>query len=85
MQERPTLRTLREAAGMKQVEVAGLLGISKSRYWMMENGQRPVSLRHAMRVAAIYGRRVEDINFFAPVVPETRTTARDEQAAAAEA
>jgi len=70
---------------MKQVEVAGLLGISKSRYWMMENGQRPVSLRHAMRVAAIYGRRVEDINFFAPVVPETRTTARDEQAAAAEA
>lgn len=82
MPERPTVKQLREAAGLKQVEVARRLGVSKSRYWMMENGQRPISLRHAMRIAEFYGRRVEDIDFFAPVVLESRTV-RDEQAAAA--
>lgn len=70
---RKTLKAFRENAGMMQVEVARKLGVSKSRYWMMEHGQRPVPLEYALELAQIFKCRVEDIDFFAHKVSKVDT------------
>lgn len=76
---RKTLKALREDANMMQVEVARMLGISKSRYWMMEHGQRPVPLEYALELARIFKCRVEDVDFFAHKVSEMETGLLEEE------
>lgn len=62
-----TLRDLRLEHGLKQSLVARRIGCSESQYCMMERGSRGISLGNAMKLAEIYGCKVEDISFFSPL------------------
>lgn len=56
--DKQTLRALRESAGLSHAELAGRLGIDRSYYSRMERGERPVDVDLVARVAALAGARV---------------------------
>jgi DNA-binding XRE family transcriptional regulator len=55
------LRNKRELQGETTVSMARRLGIGASRYYMIENGQRPATPEIANRIAAIFCVPVEEI------------------------
>lgn len=56
------IRKLREAKGIKQVEMAKMLGYkSTSKYWEIENGDKGLPISKAVKAAEILGCTLEDI------------------------
>jgi len=56
------IRELREAKGLKQIEMAKLLGYeSTAKYSEIENGQRGLPIRRAKEAAKILGCTLDDI------------------------
>lgn len=56
-----TLKQLREDAGVKQEEMATLLGISASYYSLLENGRRRMSLEMASKISKRIGVSMETV------------------------
>jgi len=63
------LRAAREACSLKQEDVAGYLGLSRSTITQMELGNRTVSSLELERLACMFGRDIRD--FVAPSFDET--------------
>jgi len=72
MAEQRALRAKREELGLRQEDMAQKLGISKSYYCMLENGERRLSLELARKCARILGTTLDAV-FLSPEVHETRT------------
>ncbi len=47
------LKRVRRSSGMRQIDVARLLGISQQAYAYFENGQRPVPEKHKPRLVSL--------------------------------
>lgn len=58
-----TIRSLRLAAGLSQVELAESLGVSRQTVNALETGKYDPSLPLAFRISATFDRRIEDIFF----------------------
>jgi putative transcriptional regulator len=58
---RNELRVLRAAQGWSQGELAERLGVSRQTVNALETGKYDPSLELAFRIAALFGRRIEDI------------------------
>ena len=57
------IKELRRARGLRQEDLAGLLGVSRQTIGAMENNKYDPTLELAMKVARLLGRPVEDIFF----------------------
>ena len=57
------IKELRRARGLRQEDLAGLLGGSRQTIVAMENNKYDPTLELAMKVARLLGRPVEDIFF----------------------
>ncbi len=57
------IKELRRARGLRQEDLAGLLGVSRQTIVAMENNKYDPTLELAMKVARLLGRPVEDIFF----------------------
>ena len=57
------IRALRKARGLRQEDLAALLGVSRQTIIAMENDKYDPSLALAMRLARLLGRPVEEIFF----------------------
>lgn len=55
------LKQLRVINNLKQKEMAELVGMTHRTYRAKENGERSVSLEEALRIAEVFGKRIEDI------------------------
>ena len=71
------LRALREENGVKQEEMAALLGISEPNYCKKESGTVKVSLLEAKKVSEFFGKSIEEI-FFSQEVSKTETKEGEE-------
>lgn len=64
----PTLRTkmyeYRKIMGIQQAELAEQVGVRRETIGKLENGKYNPSLKLAMDIAAVFGRRVEEVFFF---------------------
>jgi putative transcriptional regulator len=60
---RNTVRTLRTERGWTQADLAVHLKVSRNSVNAIETGRYEPSLTLAMRIAQLFGRRVEDIFF----------------------
>lgn len=58
------LRELRAREGLKQEELAALVGVRRETIGNLENGKYNPSLKLAMDIAKIFHERVEDIFYF---------------------
>lgn len=58
------LRELRAREGMKQEELAALVGVRRETIGNLENGKYNPSLKLAMDIAKIFHESVEDIFYF---------------------
>ncbi len=78
IEEKRTLRELREAAGLTQLEVAYRLGVTPHTVYMWESGRREPLARVFLRLARLYG-----VSPFAIALPEEHEAGRrgEEQAA----
>jgi DNA-binding XRE family transcriptional regulator/DNA-binding MarR family transcriptional regulator len=59
------LRELRAARGWSQADLAARLGISRQTVDTIETGRLDPSLPLALRIAAVFGHRIEDLFFLA--------------------
>ncbi len=59
-----TLKAARVNAGMKQLEAARMLGISKNTLASYENYRTIPDIEKSQRIAELYGVTVNDIIFF---------------------
>ena len=57
------IKELRRARGLRQEDLAGLLGVSRHTIVAMENNKYDPTLELAMKVARLLERPVEDIFF----------------------
>ncbi|MFR3786570.1 MAG: helix-turn-helix transcriptional regulator [Agathobaculum desmolans] len=57
------IKELRRARGLRQEDLAGLLGVSRQTIVAMENNKYDPTLELAMKVARLLGRPVEVIFF----------------------
>ena len=57
------IKELRRARGLRQEDLAGLLGVSRQTIVAMENNKYDPTLELAMKVARLLERPVEDIFF----------------------
>ena len=57
------IKELRRARGLRQEDLAGLLGVSRQTIVAMENNKYDPTLELAMKVARLLGRPVVDIFF----------------------
>ncbi len=64
-EEKRTLRELREAAGLTQLEVAYRLGVTPHTVYMWESGRREPLARVFLRLARLFG-----VSPFAIVLPD---------------
>jgi putative transcriptional regulator len=55
------LKDLRAQNGMTQADLANRLGVSRQTVIAIENGRYDPSLPLAFAIAAVFGRRIEDI------------------------
>jgi putative transcriptional regulator len=60
---RNTVRELRTERGWTQAELAGRLDVSRNSVNAIETGRYEPSLTLAMRIARVFGKRVEEIFF----------------------
>ena len=76
-EEKRTLRELREAAGLTQLEVAYRLGVTPHTVYMWESGRREPVARVFLGLARLYG-----VSPFAIALPDERDVGRrsEEQA-----
>ena len=66
------IRTLREQLGLKQEDIAEVLGVSLANYNKKENGTVKVSLIEAKKLSDFFGKNIEEI-FFDGKVSEKET------------
>ena len=64
------IRALRKARGLRQEDLAALLGVSRQTIIAMENDKYDPSLALAMRLARLLERPVEEIFFLEENKPE---------------
>lgn len=57
------LKELRESSGMRQDEIATIIGTSLANYNKKENGEVRVSLIEAKKIADLFHMTIEDIFF----------------------
>lgn len=69
------LKSLRAMHGIKQDEMAEIIGMGKTSYSLKENGRRDFSLKEAKAISDYFGQTVDEI-FFTPTVPELKTLER---------
>jgi putative transcriptional regulator len=50
-----TLKLLRKERGLRQIDIANILGISKQLYSLIERGEVSLSYERAVRIAKIFG------------------------------
>ena len=55
------LKMLRRAQGLAQSELASSLGVSRSTYWAMERGDRPLTLYQAVTFCKLLHIRFTDL------------------------
>lgn len=55
------LRKQRLNANFSDVDMAKMLGISKSFYWQIENGKRKLKYPMAIEIAKIFGLKPDDL------------------------
>jgi putative transcriptional regulator len=58
---REKLKRIREDSGKTHQEVADLIGITKPYYWQIENGKRGLSYDLAVKIAAVFEMKPDDI------------------------
>lgn len=66
------LHVLRYEAKMKQEELAELVGVRRETIGLLERGKYNPSLFLAMRIANVFGKKVEEIFQFIPETDEER-------------
>lgn len=55
------LKRIRETERKTYQEVADAIGVSKPYYWQIENGKRRLSYELAVRIAAVFNKKPDDI------------------------
>jgi transcriptional regulator with XRE-family HTH domain len=68
----PTIRELREAVGMTQIELAERLGVSHAAVSYWERGRNAMNVRHLKQLASIFGVSMDEID----LLPEERKQPR---------
>ncbi len=71
----PNLRAVRERAGMTRKELEEIVGISRFRLHLVEEGERRVKARTARKIAAALGTMVEGLSEGSCEGAARRTTA----------
>jgi transcriptional regulator with XRE-family HTH domain len=59
----PTIRELRERAGLSQMRLAVLVGVSLGAVRLWESGKAEPKARHLLKLAEVLGVRPEEIEF----------------------
>ncbi len=75
MLDLPNLRAVRERAGMTRKELEEIVGISRFRLHLVEEGERRVKARTARKIAAALGTMVEGLSEGSCEGAARRTTA----------
>ena len=60
---RKNLRQLREGSNLTVEDIAGMLGISKSYYYKIENGDRNPTINLARDISDLFGKNINYIFF----------------------
>ncbi len=55
------LREKRKARKFTQKYIAECLGITQQAYWLIENGQRRITLERAKKLAEIFGCTIDEL------------------------
>ncbi|WP_010276559.1 helix-turn-helix transcriptional regulator [Paenibacillus senegalensis] len=55
------LKRIRKTERKTYQEVADAIGVSKPYYWQIENGKRRLSYELAVRIAAVFNKKPDDI------------------------
>lgn len=55
------LKEVREKSGLSGTDVADIVGISKGYYSLLENGKRGLSYPMAVKIAAVFNSKPDDI------------------------
>jgi putative transcriptional regulator len=59
--ERKQLKKIRSSHNMTLQQVADELGVSKPYYWQIENGERGLSYELAVKIAAVFKKKPDEI------------------------
>jgi DNA-binding XRE family transcriptional regulator len=62
--DKPTLRDLRKQQCRQVTELAHKTGVHKNIWYRWETGDNAPSLRYAFTVAELFGKRVDEINWW---------------------
>jgi putative transcriptional regulator len=65
-----TLKKLRKDRGLRQADIAAILGISKQLYSLIERGETKLPYDRAVRIAKIFGTTPDEI-FLRPMSSDT--------------
>ncbi len=76
----PGLRAAREQAGLSRGELESLVGLTRYRLHLIEEGQKRVKLRTARKIAAAVGATVDMLSV--ETMTEQKVTTRNERGAA---
>jgi len=58
---RLNLKSIREGARKTHQDVADEVGVSKPYYWQIENGKRGLSYELAVKIAAVFNKKPDEI------------------------
>lgn len=59
--ERKKLKHIRTSNNMTLQQVADSIGVSKPYYWQIENGERGLSYDLAVKIAAVFNKKPDEI------------------------
>ncbi len=69
----PNIRKIREERSIKQQEIADLIGMHRSNYSKIENGQREISVEALTKIARLFNLTVDQIINFEGGMPKDVT------------
>ena len=64
------IKRLREDRGIKQHEIADLIGMHRSNYSKIENGQREIALASVDKIAAFFNITIDELVHMGEAVPK---------------
>ena len=65
-----TVRQLRRLADYTQQDMANLMGVDRTTYICIEQGKTRLSFSNAMKIAGIFNKRVDEIDFLCDNAPQ---------------
>ncbi len=64
------IKELRDERNLKQLELAGLVGVSRQTIYFLEKGSYNPSLTLSLKIAEIFNKTIEEVFYFEPIIKD---------------